>query len=570
MANGNVKITVDAPPEHLDALGGILAGPNTLADLAPGIESRARTAVNAPILPQITTDTPRLQRPMQDVTVTPSGPVMAKSSILGMIPPASADATAPAQKPGIGHRILSVLGKIGEAAGNMLAPEAMAVIPGTSINRGMMEHRREQAELSDSETTQHQAQARQLDAEAGYRKVEGTRPVPVEGGAYNWNNGSGKWEFNAGAGKPGRAPLKNEPLFDKEGNVIGFHSMTGDLLGPNSDKLTQDEKDIMGAAKAKTAPFTDAQFKGDAFKEWQQHNPQGSRIEFEKEWETASSKIPKDNKAVAGTVNGSPDFAIQTDSGWVDVGTKQLKPNFKPTPSFAETGLFEPTEVNVGGVLKPGKFDKRSGRVTLSDVEGGAAIPKSAQSDIDKAMDTARGADTRYRVMLDAEEQALAGNQQAALNILANHMGMTQGLQKGSRITQTIWNEAMQSAPWIDRLLSRFTTVDPDTGDRVITSPMSGVTLTPQQIQQMIDLGKDRRAREWQQVTDTARGHGIDLSGVVPDDVKQSLKGAGDTGRVTVTSDDTPPANLLKEGKITHFGNGQSWTLKDGKQQRVK
>ena len=48
-------------------------------------------------------------------------------------------------------------------------------------------------------------------------------------------------------------------------------------------------------------------------------------------------------------------------------------------------------------------------------------------------------------------KDALAGDQQAMLSLVANHIGMTLGAQKGARINQAVWNEAVESAPWLAR-----------------------------------------------------------------------------------------------------------------------
>jgi hypothetical protein len=76
----------------------------------------------------------------------------------------------------------------------------------------------------------------------------------------------------------------------------------------------------------------------------------------------------------------------------------------------------------------------------------------------------------------------LKGNQQAQLSLLANHLGMTMGLQKGARINQAIISEAQRSRPWLQGLKAKFD------GDGYLT----GVTLSPQQMQQMVSLGEDR------------------------------------------------------------------------------
>lgn len=48
------------------------------------------------------------------------------------------------------------------------------------------------------------------------------------------------------------------------------------------------------------------------------------------------SPAPKENKAVAGTVAGSPAWGVQTEKGWVDPQTQKPIPNFKPAPNYAQ------------------------------------------------------------------------------------------------------------------------------------------------------------------------------------------------------------------------------------------
>jgi len=49
---------------------------------------------------------------------------------------------------------------------------------------------------------------------------------------------------------PPAKPVKPEPLYDKAGNLIGFQ-VGDELIGPNSQKLTPDMKDMLQAAKPK-------------------------------------------------------------------------------------------------------------------------------------------------------------------------------------------------------------------------------------------------------------------------------------------------------------------------------
>ena len=116
----------------------------------------------------------------------------------------------------------------------------------------------------------------------------------------------------------------------------------------------------------------------------------------------------------------------------------------------------------------------------------------SARKEINKAKEDSLQANSRMATMDKALPEALAGNQQAMMNIVANHIGMTLGAQKGSRITRAVWDEAVASAPWLDQKLSHFFVTDPNTGDKILVAPMSGVTLTSDQMKQMVGLAHDK------------------------------------------------------------------------------
>ena len=78
-------------------------------------------------------------------------------------------------------------------------------------------------------------------------------------------------------------------------------------------------------------------------------------------------------------------------------------------------------------------------------------------------------------------------DQQAMLSILFNHIGMTSGAQKGTRITQTMIDEAQESAPWVSRLLARI-----GVGNALDDMALRGIVLTQDQMQDMVDLA-DRK-----------------------------------------------------------------------------
>lgn len=119
------------------------------------------------------------------------------------------------------------------------------------------------------------------------------------------------------------------------------------------------------------------------------------------------------------------------------------------------------------------------------DYKDAKKIVDSANNDYNAALDRQ---DTMHK-NLDA---ALGGDQQAMLSLVANHIGMTLGAQKGARISRAVWEEAAASAPWWDTKVAKFFHDDPQTGEKVFDGWKSGVTLAPEQIKQMVRLGDEK------------------------------------------------------------------------------
>jgi hypothetical protein len=111
-------------------------------------------------------------------------------------------------------------------------------------------------------------------------------------------------------------------------------------------------------------------------------------------------------------------------------------------------------------------------------------IVNTAKSDLLSAQE-------RVETMDKNKKDALAGNQQAMLSLVANHIGMTLGAQKGARITRAVWDEAMESAPWLESQAAKWFHTD-ENGDHVFDGFKGGVTLTADQINQMVDLAHQK------------------------------------------------------------------------------
>lgn len=88
----------------------------------------------------------------------------------------------------------------------------------------------------------------------------------------------------------------------------------------------------------------------------------------------------------------------------------------------------------------------------------------------------------RFGLMADAAEKAKKGDQQAGLALLSNHLGMTAGLQKGMRITKGMYEEAINSRPWLQGAAAKFSS----------DGYLGGVALSSKQIDEMLNNAEDR------------------------------------------------------------------------------
>ncbi len=123
------------------------------------------------------------------------------------------------------------------------------------------------------------------------------------------------------------------------------------------------------------------------------------------------------------------------------------------------------------------------GAASVVSGPGGSSIKAKIPDEVSKAYSSYQDSQSRYNVMQKNYTAATQNNdQQAMLSLLANHLGMTMGLAKGARINQAIISEAEKSRPWLQGMQSKF---DKD-------GYLQGVTLTPQQMDQMVSLGHDR------------------------------------------------------------------------------
>jgi hypothetical protein len=122
-------------------------------------------------------------------------------------------------------------------------------------------------------------------------------------------------------------------------------------------------------------------------------------------------------------------------------------------------------------------------RIAISLGNEGRKQDMQVRQTVFKVYQPALDSSERFNVMTKNYEDAIKNHdQQAMLSLLANHLGMTMGLQKGARLTRDIIREAQESRPWLQGLEAKF--------DK--NGYLQGVNLTPEQMRQMVNLGRER------------------------------------------------------------------------------
>jgi len=385
--------------------------------------------------------------------------------------PWGADVSA---QPGAWGKIGHVLAKVGNIAGNALIPNVMASIPGTQLNQSF-ERKEAQQEIGEGEKNQlEEAQAK------GWAPMTETLPngqqviVPWRNAAQLAVQGEKGQQAQELQGVKGTQQQSLEK--EKEGGAQTLQTQKDTASGQRTEEQIEGRADV-----ASKKPGTDFdQFYKDFLEEHKLDDSAHSRLMARKEY------------AAAGQMPQQPQRQLMA----------------VPQPDGSQK-IIEATP----GTIIP------AGATTPSGASGGNnAFDKTLAENAAKDIATANGADFRFRSMQSSYPRAVKGDQQAMLNLLANHIGMTMGLQKGARITQALLDEAQKSTPWLKNVESKFDS----------NGYLSGVTLSKMQMDQMMDLAKDQRRNSWEQAGTSADQAGVRGKVKFPADV--GLGGGSTTG----------------------------------------
>ena len=283
--------------------------------------------------------------------------------------------------------------------------------------------------------------------------------------------------------------------------------------------------------------------------------------ELEKLRETARTALEGQKQTGASNLQGEKAEDAQA-LAQTHAGKNEGKITFDrgiPTSIVQDGKILDPKDPNLNPHSKAlleagqGAYEKSTSDALQQRLKGYETLtaPKWAQLGLQQAKnaaqiyDVAGEADWRYERMTQDAKSSLEGNQQAMVSLLTNHIGMTLGLQRGARITKDMLNEARQSTPWLQGVEAKFS----DDGY------LSGVTLAPQQIGQMLDLSRSQRDLVWDQVRAKAKQE----SGLTKVPARETT--STPTGGRTATS--APGGGAPTPGTVRTY-QGASYKFKGG------
>lgn len=161
------------------------------------------------------------------------------------------------------------------------------------------------------------------------------------------------------------------------------------------------------------------------------------------------------------------------------------------------------------------------------------------------------GALTLMEQNYKAATQPGPAQQQAMVSLLFNHIGMTSGAVPGSRQSRATIEEAEKSTPWIQGMIAKWFHYDAADDKYVFDGLKGGVNLTKDQMDQMVDLARNRVGVQRQVLQSMSEAPGFNGEPAPPgvsaiggyNAGKPSKKGSGST---------VPPAPPSTTGKSWH------------------
>ncbi len=337
-----------------------------------------------------------------------------------------------------------------QGIGNAFAPTLTMSLPGTTLNHQLQIKRAADAVSREDKSADAAAQRAHLGAD--------TANLLSETAARNQ--------------KPGFVPLKQgEGLFDP-------NTKTWAVEPTSEDQATEIDPEVakhLGILPTKDGRYLLPKGGANLLKPPDAKQPTEAETPLTDEEIAAANKRLADRYAVNNPGKAIPSH-LQLSRGAKRADLADLE------KAMSGTEGAEATAANRAAAAEDRRHNQAveaENRTQSRDLQGRQTAYKTYQPALDSA--------ERFNVMTKNYEDAVKNHdQQAMLSLLANHLGMTMGIQKGARITRDIIKEAQESRPWLQGLEAKF--------DK--QGYLSGVMLTPQQMRQMVSLGRERFSQD--------------------------------------------------------------------------
>jgi hypothetical protein len=372
-----------------------------------------------------------------------------------------------ANHPGVLGKIEHGLAKAGNIAGDIVAPSTMAMIPGTDINKGAMADKYRGQEAAATKEGLEQAQTDKENTPAVVKPKLLTGDNDTRTGAsgqreqaYEMPDGSKQWVPEGQApGAAASAPAAGAP-------PTGAPAASPQYTYGN--KPTDEVKQPVG--------------------------PEGA-TRHDAELNTLTGGMsPADKKAFLSAYAVKPEDTL-------GVQTKRLE-DAKASAQLSGNALDRQM------AREQAQRNHEEAMARMAETKSKSESVKARQ-EVAKIYADPMLSSERYNIMTKNLSDALPekegghNDQQAMLSLLANHLGMTMGLQKGARMNQAIINEAASSQPWLAKMGAKF---DKD-------GYLTGLTLGPDQMRSMANLARERYREDVSKARNVAKYAGAEDDG---------------------------------------------------------
>lgn len=411
--------------------------------------------------------------------------------------------------PGRLGKIAHVAARIGNIAGDIFAPETMALIPGTDLNK----------QWSENRSTENLEKAKAAD-------------VAKEG-----ETNRARHETNVEASND----LKYKQDQEKIDETADLHKNQREIGLRKVGLSLNDKGEPVPLTYENMSPIEKAHFDLQS----SMADYKDAQAEFERTKGDPDSEANKNARQRLATAAKN----AATNAGRLGLSREE----------FSAKYLGVDPE---GNQLSGTKIDPNTGKPIGPSVanSGAQALAHFNKDYVKPSEDTERA----YQMYQDAMKAYNSGDTKtgaATMMALAQHIGTTFGQTKGSKQTRDLINDHKNAIGIIDKI-ERF-------GNHLLR----GDELSASQMKEFGDLIGNFRKLSWQTAVKEGKRANQDIDFLPPD--LQREFGAVTQPRPNAAAhgggdEEAPPVNLLKEGTPTTFKNGEVWTLKQGKQVKLK